>query len=141
MPRLPRFNPQSADPYAAYNKYYGDVAKEMGHMPGTPYFYVLGTASGKLVSGESTDKTLILGPYLSELDATEHAKQLDDYEIFTLMTRNLSAATKQIKHEIAQRGQSGGKFGDTAVGATQPKGHKIPLPRFGKKKKPRITPL
>lgn len=63
--------------------------------PGQKYSYVFGyTKAGK---------TVCLGPYMVQAEATNVLATLEDGEIFELDTRDLSKATKQIKHVLMSR--------------------------------------
>lgn len=63
--------------------------------PGQLYSYVFGYTKA--------DKTICLGPYMVQAEATNVLATLDGGEIFELDTRDLNKATKQIKHILMSR--------------------------------------
>ena len=63
--------------------------------PGQCYYYVFGyTKAGK---------TVCLGPYMVEAEASNVLATLGDGEIFDLNTRDLNKATREIKHILMSR--------------------------------------
>ena len=66
-------------------------------LPGSKFFYVLGwTANNKTVS---------LGPFMSEAEASGELAKLADGEIFQYSTRSLERATRQMKAELLSRSE------------------------------------
>jgi len=66
------------------------------HYPGQKYFFIMAvTDAGKTVS---------LGPFMSEGDASGRLAEFPDGEIFEYSTRDLARATRQMKAELLSRG-------------------------------------
>ncbi len=58
-------------------------------MRGETYFWTLGSTSA--------GKRVLLGPYLTEEEATQSGQRLDRFEVLPLQTRSIQAATKMVK--------------------------------------------
>lgn len=66
-------------------------------LPGSKFFYVMGWTAN--------DKTVALGPFMGEAEASGELAKLADGEIFQYNTRDLSRATRQMKAELLSRSE------------------------------------
>ncbi len=63
---------------------------------GNVYHWVFGFTKG--------GKTVVWGPYYSDIEAARSLTCLDDGEVFELDTRNVTKATREIKAALLKRG-------------------------------------
>ena len=67
------------------------------HYPGQKYFWTFGYTKG--------GKKVCLGPFVSSQEADGRLAELEDGEVFELLTRDINKAVREIKATLMSRGE------------------------------------